>query len=136
MTGDPASLARMVRNLADNAARHARGRVALGVRVGCGADGLITSNPTDGEPQHGDVATVFFDDDGRGIPVADRERVFERFTRLDEGRTRSAGGAGLGLALVRSVALAHGGVARVVDAPVLGGARFEVVLPISPAARS
>jgi signal transduction histidine kinase len=60
--------------------------------------------------------------------MADRERVFERFTRLDEGRARGAGGAGLGLALVRAVAAAHGGTVRVLDSP-LGGARFEVRLP-------
>ncbi len=54
--------------------------------------------------------------------------MFERFTRLDEGRVRGAGGAGLGLALVRAVATAHGGTVAVTDAP-LGGARFEVALP-------
>ena len=69
------------------------------------------------------------DDDGPGVPVGDRERVFERFTRIDEGRARGAGGAGLGLALVRAVAAAHGGTVRVLDAPILGGARFETRLP-------
>jgi signal transduction histidine kinase len=111
VTGDVAALSRMVRNLADNAARHAGSRIALAVSL-----------------EHGQ-AVVRVDDDGAGVPTGDRERVFERFTRLDESRTRGAGGAGLGLALVRSVASAHGGTARVDDSP-LGGARFEVALPI------
>jgi signal transduction histidine kinase len=108
--GDRSALTRLMRNLADNAARHARTTVGLSVGNGDG------------------TAVVRIDDDGPGVPVADRERVFERFTRLDEGRARGAGGAGLGLALVRAVAAAHGGTVRVLDAP-LGGARFEVRLP-------
>ncbi len=111
--GDRAALTRLVRNLADNAARHARSTVAVSV----------VSEP--GE------AIVRVDDDGAGVPVADRDRVFERFTRLDEGRTRAVGGAGLGLALVRAVAIAHGGSVRVLDAP-LGGARFEARFPTDP----
>ncbi|MDQ1424348.1 MAG: hypothetical protein QOD72_1846, partial [Acidimicrobiaceae bacterium] len=110
--GDRAALARLVRNLADNAARHARSRMAVTVTT-----------------EHGD-AIVRVDDDGPGVPAADRERVFERFTRLDEGRARGAGGAGLGLALVQAVVVAHGGAVRVVDAP-LGGARFEARFPAS-----
>jgi signal transduction histidine kinase len=89
--GDRSALARLVRNLADNAARHARSTVGVSL--------------SDGD----DTALVVVDDDGPGLPVADRERVFERFTRLDEGRTRGAGGSGLGLALVRAVSSAHGG---------------------------
>ena len=108
--GDRAALARLVRNLTDNAARNARSRVAVSVSM-----------------EDGD-AVVRVDDDGPGVPLADRERVFERFTRLDEGRARGAGGAGLGLALVRAVVLAHGGTIRVLDVP-LGGARFEARLP-------
>jgi signal transduction histidine kinase len=108
--GDRAALGRAVRNLADNAARHARAAVAVSVAL----------DEAD--------AVVRVDDDGPGVPAAERERVFERFTRLDEGRARGAGGAGLGLALVRAVAAAHGGSARVVDGP-LGGARFELRLP-------
>jgi signal transduction histidine kinase len=110
--GDRAALARLVRNLTDNAARHARSRVAVSVAM------------DDGD------AVVRVDDDGPGVPLTDRERVFERFTRLDESRARGAGGAGLGLALVRAVAVAHGGSVRVLDAP-LGGARFEARLPIA-----
>jgi signal transduction histidine kinase len=117
LDGDRAALSRVLRNLADNAARHARSCVAIAVTHAAPAD------HSDGH------AIVRVDDDGPGVPPAERERVFERFTRLDEGRARGAGGAGLGLALVRSVALAHGGSAAVVDSP-LGGARFEVILPL------
>lgn len=108
--GDERMLSRLTRNLADNASRHAASRVALAVRV---ADGAVE---------------VTVDDDGSGIPEAERERVFERFVRLDEGRARDAGGSGLGLAIVAEIARAHGGAVRVEDSP-LGGARFVVTLP-------
>ncbi|BDV29805.1 two-component sensor histidine kinase [Microbacterium terricola] len=108
--GDRRLLARAVTNLVDNALRHARERVAIGVRV------------VDGR------ALLWVDDDGSGVPHAERERVFERFVRLDEARSRDAGGAGLGLALVREIALAHGGTVRIDDAPA-GGARFVIELP-------
>jgi len=71
---------------------------------------------------------LIVDDDGPGISVADRERVFERFTRLDEGRSRDAGGVGLGLAMVRAIVERHGGSVSVDDSP-FGGARFVVRLP-------
>ena len=110
VAGDAAALRRVVRNLADNAARHARSRVAFSLRR--------------------DRATVHLavDDDGTGIPVGDRERVFERFVRLDEARARDGGGAGLGLAIVREVVRAAGGTSRIGVSP-LGGARVEVAMP-------
>jgi signal transduction histidine kinase len=113
--GDEAALRRMVRNLADNAARHAAGRLAFSVAE--------------------DDASVRLgvEDDGPGIPVADRERVFERFVRLDDARARDDGGSGLGLAIVAELVAAHGGTVAI-DAGPLGGARVEVVLP-RPAGR-
>ena len=100
----------VTRNLADNAARHARTSVRFGVtRVAAGA--MLT-----------------IEDDGAGIAAADRDRVFERFVRLDEARARDAGGSGLGLAIVREIVRAHGGDVRV-DAGASGGARFVVSLP-------
>ena len=108
--GDPAALARMLRNLVDNAARHATGRVAL------------TLAERDGH------AVIEVDDDGTGIAPADRGRVFDRFVRLDESRSRAIGGNGLGLAIVAEIAAAHGGDVTVGDSP-LGGARFTVRLP-------
>lgn len=108
--GDARLLAQLVRNLADNAARHSRGRVALGVA----------------ETRGRVVLTV--EDDGTGVPAAERERIFERFVRLDEARSRDAGGSGLGLAIARSIAAAaHGSVT--VDESRWGGARFVVTLP-------
>jgi len=107
--GDPRSLERLVRNLGDNAARHA-GTVAFSLAA---RDGHVT---------------LTVDDDGPGIPVADRDRVFERFVRLDEGRGRADGGTGLGLAIAREVARAHGGDVTLADSS-LGGLRAEVSLP-------
>ncbi|MDQ7878993.1 HAMP domain-containing sensor histidine kinase [Microbacterium sp. QXD-8] len=111
--GDVRLVGRLVRNLADNAARHARSAVAIGVLE---SDGQV-------------LLTV--DDDGPGVPAAERERIFERFVRLDEGRARDAGGSGLGLAIARAIAEAEGGSVGVEDSP-LGGARFTVVLPAAP----
>ena len=76
----------------------------------------------------GDSVQLIVDDDGPGIDRNDRERVFERFTRLDEARTRESGGSGLGLAIVRDLVERHGGTVRIDTAPI-GGARFVVVFP-------
>lgn len=103
-------LGRVVGHLLDNAARHADSQV----RVSLAADD--------------DEIVLTVDDDGPGIAEADRERVFERFVRLDEARQRDAGGAGLGLAVVAAVVRASGGSITVGDAD-LGGARFELRLP-------
>lgn len=103
-------LARAVRNLVDNAVRHARGTVALSTGIEQG------------------YAVLRVDDDGPGIAEADRERVFERFTRLDEARSRDAGGSGLGLAIVREIARSQRGDVRIDTSP-LGGARFTLFFP-------
>jgi signal transduction histidine kinase len=110
--GNRLQLRRALANLLDNAGRHARGTIKLSVHE---RDGRVR---------------VLVDDDGPGIPEADRERVFERFVRLDEHRARrdSAGGAGLGLSLVLRIAERHQGTARVETAP-LGGARLVLDLP-------
>jgi signal transduction histidine kinase len=69
-------------------------------------------------------------DDGPGIPAGDRERVFDRFTRLDDARARDDGGSGLGLAIVRELVRRHGGQVRLLDAPSGGpGLLVEVDLP-------
>jgi signal transduction histidine kinase len=108
--GDADDLARAVGNVVDNAARYARAGIWIEVAL---RDG------------HGVLAVA---DDGPGIPEADRERVFERFTRLDDGRARDAGGLGLGLSMVKTIVERHGGTVEVADAPI-GGARFAVRLP-------
>ena len=109
--GDAGLLGQVVRNLADNAARHATSTVRLTL-------------------SQGDGAVIVVEDDGDGIAEAERERVFERFVRLDEARGRDAGGTGLGLAIVRELVVAHGGSVVVGSSP-LGGARFTVRLPLS-----
>lgn len=107
--GDPRQLDRLLRNLVDNAVRHAKLVVTVRVAV---EDGRVV---------------VQVDDDGAGIPVAARERVFERFIRLDEARSRDTGGVGLGLAIAREIAVRHGGTLTIDDSPT-GGARLTLVL--------
>jgi signal transduction histidine kinase len=108
--GDAMALGRVVRNLLENAQRHATSSVTVELSA---ADGVV----------HLTVA-----DDGAGVAAEDRERIFERFTRLDEARDRVHGGAGLGLAIARDVLRAHGGDV-VVDHRIGGGALFVVTLP-------
>lgn len=107
--GSRGQLARVLGNLLDNAQRHARSAVGVEVRAD-GAD-----------------AVLIVTDDGPGVPEADRVRIFERFVRLDEARTRDDGGAGLGLAIARDVVERHGGRLAVGQAPG-GGAVFQVRL--------
>jgi signal transduction histidine kinase len=110
--GDPRLVGQLFRNLADNAARHSDGRIAIGIT-----------------PQHAHVF-VTVEDDGAGVPPEERERVFERFVRLDEARSRDAGGSGLGLAIVQGIAATLGGTVSVDDSR-WGGARFVVTLPLA-----
>lgn len=111
VVGDPASLVRVVRNLLSNADRHASDRVE--VRLERRASDCL----------------LHIDDDGSGVPAAERQRVFDRFARLDDARARDAGGSGIGLAIVKQVVELSGGTVEVTDAP-LGGARFTVTLPL------
>jgi len=111
-SGDPSQLQRLFRNVIDNATRHAAHRVEV---VGRRADAHIL---------------VQIDDDGPGIPLADRERVFDRFVRLDASRDRASNSTGLGLAIAREIAHAHGGTISVTDAPG-GGARVVVTIPVA-----
>ncbi len=114
------AIGRVVQNLVDNAASHARGvvRVRLGV--------VTAPDPTGRPVVHWELAV---DDDGPGVPVADRVRVFERFARLDESRSRRGGGTGLGLAIVHDLVAEHGGSVAVDDSD-LGGATFVVRVPV------
>lgn len=120
--GSRRQLERVVRNLFDNAIRHARSTVAVSL-------GTERGGPGDGTT----IVRLTVDDDGPGISEADRERVFERFTRLQEGRGRDAGGAGLGLAMVRAIVDRHGGTVTIEASERLGGARFVVDLPVNEA---
>jgi signal transduction histidine kinase len=125
--GDREDLRRLVRNLLDNAVRHASSRVVVSVG---GHDGDV------------ELAVA---DDGPGIAPHDRDRVFERFVRLDAGRSRGSGGSGLGLAIARAVAERHGGTVEIIDGRLDGvvdgkldgvgvgggGASFVVRLPMA-----
>jgi signal transduction histidine kinase len=105
--GNPEDLSRMFRNLLDNAVRYARHRVL--VTAAAGPDGVV----------------VQIADDGPGIPAEERERVFGRFVRLDASREQASGSAGLGLAIAREIATAHGATIVLTEAP--GGGTRAVV---------
>lgn len=110
VSGSEVLLGRAMRNLVDNAVRHAATRVTLRVATA------------------GAWVRAEVEDDGDGVPEAQREQIFERFARLDEARARDEGGSGLGLAIVREIARAHGGEVSV-TAGRDGGARFTLALP-------
>ncbi|MEI2766882.1 MAG: ATP-binding protein [Dermatophilaceae bacterium] len=120
VTGDPAAVVRAVEsdvrravgNLLDNAVRHAATAVTLEVEATA------------------EAVTLAVVDDGHGIPPADRERVFERFTRLDPGRARDSGGSGLGLAICRELLARNGATVRLLDAHP--GIRAVVAVPRRP----
>jgi len=117
VTGDPDGLRRLLRNLIDNALRYAKSRVE------------VAAHREDSE------AVLTVSDDGPGIPEADRERAFDRFVRLDDARSRDetqAGGAGLGLAIVRAIARTHDGSAYLEDSTP--GLRAVVRIPVQNAA--
>ncbi len=115
LQADPDRVAQALRNLARNAIEHT-----------AEPDGLVRLDVKALAP---DRIRFEVSDDGPGIPVHERERVFERFHRTDTGRTRATGGAGLGLAIVRAIAEAHKGTVRVGDASNEHGASVELVLP-------
>ena len=102
-------IARVVRNLLDNAASHADSTVRV----------ALFETPS--------AITLQVSDDGPGVPAEARERIFERFARLDDARSRDNGGTGLGIAIVREVIEAHGGTITVDEPP---GATFTVIMPL------
>jgi signal transduction histidine kinase len=105
--GDRAAISRLVRNLLDNAIRHARSTVVVELVP----DGLVVS------------------DDGPGVPDELRDRIFDRFFQVDPARSRVVAGAGLGLAIARSIAERHGGSLELASTSRLGGADFVLRLP-------
>ena len=110
VVGDGRRLSQAVRNLVENATQASRSQVGVGIALDAG-DAVLT-----------------VDDDGDGVPDSERERIFERFVRLDASRSRDSGGSGLGLAIVREIVVGHGGTVAVGSSP-WGGARFVVRLP-------
>ncbi|MEQ1517139.1 MAG: ATP-binding protein [Usitatibacteraceae bacterium] len=102
MDGDHRYLSRAASNLLQNAVRYAKQTVELRVEMVEGKRWLHV------------------DDDGEKIPVADRERLFEPFTRLDTSRDRQSGGSGIGLAIVKQIARWHGGAAQIAESKLVG----------------
>ena len=109
--GSYSELSRLIRNLGDNAAAHAESTVTLGLHI------------------EADQTVLTVTDDGPGIPLEDRDRIFERFTRLDQARARTAtgGGAGLGLAICKQIVQRHNGQ---ISVEASEGSCFVVRLPL------
>jgi signal transduction histidine kinase len=107
--GSRDELTRLTRNLLENAARHAASTVCVGLTYS------------------GETAQLVVEDDGPGVPPEQHERIFDRFVRIDDARSRHSGGTGLGLAIVKAIAERHGGTVAVQNG--CGGARFVVRLP-------
>ncbi len=112
LSADPARLTQVIRNLVRNAVTHTAPAGRIQVRAGA----------------RGDHLEIDVTDDGPGIPPEELERIFERFHRLGQGRTRDTGGSGLGLAIARAIVEAHGGTVVALSPPG-GGATFRVLLP-------
>ena len=110
IAADARLLGRALSNLLRNAQKYAAAQI------------LVTAR------REGGRVTITVEDDGPGIPLEERERIFEPFYRLDRSRDRATGGFGLGLSIARKAVLLHGGTLQVAQAPV-GGARFTVMLP-------
>lgn len=115
---DPALLARALRNLGDNADRHARSHIQLS----------LTQNP--------EQVQIMIADDGPGIPAHEAQTIFDRFTRLDEARDSDRGGTGLGLPIARELVIAHGGELFLAPTSPLSGACFILSLPLRSDAAS
>jgi signal transduction histidine kinase len=111
VAGDLDRLHRVLRNLTDNTVRHARERVTINLAA------------------DGDQAVILIGNDGVPIAAADRERIFDRFVRLDDSRARRDGGAGLGLAIARDIVAAHGGT--LAAAELTAGAAMVIRLPLA-----
>jgi signal transduction histidine kinase len=108
--GDARALSRAVGNVADNAVRYAASTVTFGLGISDGSAELTIS------------------DDGRGVPREERDRIFERFARVDDARASATGGTGLGLSIARDIVERHGGTIEL-DPAGSGGARFVIRLP-------
>lgn len=108
---EPRYIHRAIQNLVGNAGRYAQSSVRVTCSVGS------------------DSCRIDIEDDGTGIPKEQWDKVFTAFARLDDSRTRSSGGYGLGLSIVRRIAYWHGGQAVVSDSDLLGGARFSLIWP-------
>ena len=127
VTGDDARLRQVIGNLMSNALTHTPDGSPIEVSIGSG-----TLDPR--IPGSAPAVTLDVTDHGPGMTPEQAQRVFERFYRADQARTRTTGGSGLGLAIVRALVTAHGGAASVRTAPGRG-ATFRIALPLAPEAQ-
>ena len=118
VSADPALIKQLVRILADNSLKYTPEGGAIVMAVAA-------------EPEAG-RAFVMVQDEGQGIPAALLPRIFDRFVRADEARSRQTGGSGLGLSIAKQVAERHGGAVEVFSIEGVGS-RFTVILPLLPA---
>jgi two-component system OmpR family sensor kinase len=127
VVGDEPRLRQVIGNLMSNALTHTPDGTPIEVSIGSGVLDPRVKNP---------APAIFLDviDHGPGMTTDQANRVFERFYRADQARTRTTGGSGLGLSIVSSLMTAHGGVASVRTAPGRG-ATFRVTLPLAPEAQ-
>ena len=116
---DPVLFQQVLTNLVENAQQHAESHTFVEIALAAS--------------DHGERVILSVSDDGRGIPERARERIFQRFYRLDRGRSRATGGTGLGLSIVRHAMLAHGGTVEV-QARAPRGTIFRCLFPAAPAA--
>ncbi len=127
VTGDDARLRQVIGNLMSNALTHTPDGSPIEVSIGSGTlDPRVPDSPR--------AVTLDVTDHGPGMTPEQAQRVFERFYRADQARTRTTGGSGLGLAIVRALVTAHGGAASVRTAPGRG-ATFRIALPLAPEAQ-
>ena len=126
VTGDEPRLRQVIGNLMSNALTHTPDGTPIEVSIGSG-----TLDPR--LPDSSPAVTLDVTDHGPGMTTEQAQRVFERFYRTDQARTRATGGSGLGLAIVNALVTAHGGVASVRTAPNQG-ATFRIALPLDPEA--
>jgi two-component system OmpR family sensor kinase len=125
--GDEPRLRQVIGNLMSNALTHTPDGTPIEVSIGSGTlDPRLPDSPP--------AVTLDVTDHGPGMTPEQAHRVFERFYRTDQARTRATGGSGLGLAIVNALVSAHGGVASVRTAPGKG-ATFRIALPLAPEAR-
>ena len=111
LTFDQKNIERAIGNLLSNADKYAKSQIQISVE------------------RSKDKCIIYIDDDGKGIAKKDRESVFIPFKRLDDSRTKTTGGYGLGMAIVKQVIQLHGGDVFVEQAPI-GGPRFIIHLPV------
>jgi signal transduction histidine kinase len=138
VSGDPDRLAQVIRNVVDNASLHARSTVAITLcadpdRADPEAAEADRTDPDPADPHRTDPyrAQIMIDNDGPVIPPSDRQRIFERFVRLDDDRSRDSGGSGLGLAISSAIMAAHHGSIAATETDE-GWCRFVIELPSAP----